>query len=396
PGGRARAVYYKDTILDNGQHLLSGAYTETLSLLSSLHSIPPLIRMPLRLNIDNHVNFRILNLPSPLHAASGMFLAKGLPFIGKLKAFNLIKNLRQSKYTSGKTVQEWLENQDRTINEQFFFPLCLALLNTPADQADATIFKRVLIDTLAGPHSATDLLFPTDDLTALFATPIIHTLRSLGNKVMVGTRIQSIKRHPEGFELFYGKSSIRAQHLILACDAPQSSRLLDTLGGHTNLSRQIQSIPHQPLITVYLQYPETVSLSQPMLGFTKKIVNWLFDHGRLRGKKGLIAAVTSNAIHSQQYSLPAIAKAISKELSQNLGLPLQPLWYKAIHEKQATFLAIPGLNRPEHKTHDPLLWLAGDYIAGPYPATIEAAVQSGLKCAECIRLKTGTPYATYS
>jgi hydroxysqualene dehydroxylase len=46
-------------------------------------------------------------------------------------------------------------------------------------------------------------------------------------------------------------------------------------------------------------------------------------------------------------------------------------------EIRATFACTPGLQRPEAAIA-PGLWAAGDYVAGPYPATLEGAVRSGL------------------
>jgi thioredoxin reductase len=52
------------------------------------------------------------------------------------------------------------------------------------------------------------------------------------------------------------------------------------------------------------------------------------------------------------------------------GLPL-PLKVQTITEKRATFACVPNLKRPPTRTALPGLWLAGDYVAGDYPATLE-------------------------
>jgi hydroxysqualene dehydroxylase len=49
---------------------------------------------------------------------------------------------------------------------------------------------------------------------------------------------------------------------------------------------------------------------------------------------------------------------------------------RALAEKRATFLCTPGLARPP-TTIAAHLSAAGDYILGPYPATLEGAVRSG-------------------
>jgi uncharacterized protein with NAD-binding domain and iron-sulfur cluster len=61
-----------------------------------------------------------------------------------------------------------------------------------------------------------------------------------------------------------------------------------------------------------------------------------------------------------------------------------PDWSQAIVEKRATFSCTPGLLRPAHRTPVAGLWLAGDYVDSPYPATLESAVTSGVRCALAI------------
>jgi uncharacterized protein with NAD-binding domain and iron-sulfur cluster len=64
-------------------------------------------------------------------------------------------------------------------------------------------------------------------------------------------------------------------------------------------------------------------------------------------------------------------------------------WLRVIAEKRATFTCTPGLQRPACVTPLDKFQLAGDYTAGDYPATIEAAVRSGIACGEHIIVSTG-------
>jgi len=63
------------------------------------------------------------------------------------------------------------------------------------------------------------------------------------------------------------------------------------------------------------------------------------------------------------------------QAGEQLGLAIRPL--RTITEKRATFACTPGLRRPAGVIAPGLL-ACGDYIDGPYPATLEGAVRSGV------------------
>ncbi len=125
-----------------------------------------------------------------------------------------------------------------------------------------------------------------------------------------------------------------------------------------------------------------------MTGLTQGLGQWVFDRGQLYGQHGLLAIVISAEGEHQQLTQEALVKRIVDELchafpplASNLN---QPLWHKVITEKRATFACTTNLKRPAMHTELPRLYLAGDYIAGDYPATIEGAARSGSKAAEAV------------
>ena len=110
-GGRARKVEYRDTTLDNGQHILSGAYTELLRMMA-LVGVPDSAfqRLPLRLDMDETFSLRAPNLPAPLHLAWALLAAKGLNWRERFAAIRLIQSLKKSsfKVDSNETVADLL------------------------------------------------------------------------------------------------------------------------------------------------------------------------------------------------------------------------------------------------------------------------------------------------
>jgi uncharacterized protein with NAD-binding domain and iron-sulfur cluster len=111
---------------------------------------------------------------------------------------------------------------------------------------------------------------------------------------------------------------------------------------------------------------------------------WVFDRTGLGGRDDLLAVVISAVGPHQALTQEALAQAVHRQLSTMLhGLP-PPVWHKVIAEKRATFACTPACKRPEQQTLLKNFYLAGDYTAGDYPATIESAVRSGITCARHI------------
>jgi uncharacterized protein with NAD-binding domain and iron-sulfur cluster len=121
-----------------------------------------------------------------------------------------------------------------------------------------------------------------------------------------------------------------------------------------------------------------------MLGFGGGLAQWAFDRGTLSGHRGLLAVVLSAGGEHEALTHAELAAAIHAELAAGLpGLP-PARWYRVIAERRATFSCRPGLVRPGNATAVPGLVLAGDYTTSDYPATLEAAIRSGVAAADLV------------
>jgi uncharacterized protein with NAD-binding domain and iron-sulfur cluster len=84
------------------------------------------------------------------------------------------------------------------------------------------------------------------------------------------------------------------------------------------------------------------------------------------------------------------------ELKDRVSNMPAPIWQKIIREKFATFSCTPGADRPPAKTAYPGVFLAGDYVKGDYPATLEGAVRSGVAAAEGLSAYLGSSSERFS
>jgi len=389
-GGRARRVDYNGLALDNGLHILIGAYRETLRLIDKVKPgrSSGLLRQPLDLHVLGHFRLRAPPLPAPLHLAAGLLWSQGLTLAQRLRAAKFMSQLRAARFTlDGDTTVDALLTrfkQSPPARRYLWEPLCVSALNTLPAEASAQVFLNVLRDSLSGSREDSELLLPAEDLGALFPEPAAQFIAAAGGRVFDGCAVHSVVRQGEEFLVASQQGTERFAQLICALPPYRVAEVLAGVAGLESLCDSVSRLRHEPIYSIYLQYPESVRLPQAMLGLDGGRAQWLFDRGQLCGQHGLIGVIISARGLHQDLDQEALAREVHAELQRALpGLPA-PRWSRVIAEKRATFACVVGVERPPQRTPVPGLYLAGDYTASPYPATLEAAVRSGVACARMV------------
>ena len=112
-----------------------------------------------------------------------------------------------------------------------------------------------------------------------------------------------------------------------------------------------------------------------------------FDLGQIghaeANSAGLFAFVISGAAAWVALGLNDTSKAVLAQAQRELTWARPPEILRVLAEKRATFACTPRLQRPPSPIA-PNLWAAGDYVAGPYPATLEGAVRAGQAAAAAL------------
>jgi hypothetical protein len=260
-------------------------------------------------------------------------------------------------------------------------PLCVSALNTPADRASAQVFLRVMHDSLFGPRGGSNLLLPRVDLSALLPDAAARWLELKGVRIHMGTRATLNQPAPTGtagrwqvndqvFDtVMLGTSASNATLALAECASTATKPVADLINPWITTTAALR---FEAIATVYAWRPD-VRLKQPMLALRSRAgapAQFVFDRGQLGGPAGLLAIVVS-ASADERDILQAQVLAQARE---QLGLDLQPV--QTVVEKRATFACTPALVRPPLQIAPGLL-ACGDYVAGPYPATLEGAVRSG-------------------
>lgn len=394
-GGRARVVRKDGWTVDNGQHIAIGAYTELTRLLRLTGGSPrELARLPLTLHVPGRLHLQAAALPAPLHLAVGVLRAKGLGWADKLAMVRLMRHLKRARYRAPPTmtVDALLHatRQTPALRRLIWAPLCVAALNTPSAQASAQVFVNVLRDSLAAGAAASELLIPRVDLSELFPVPAARYLATRRGKLRTGEAISAIRPVDGGFRLDGDPGSQPWPQVVIATAPYHAGALLASTGACDRLAAQIDALPHEPIVSIYLALGPGQRLPQPMIGLADGPAQWAFDRGQLGGEEGLFAGVISASGAHETLARDELILAVHAQLERELGRRLPaPAWSQVIVEKRATFACRPGLVRPGLRTPLPGLWLAGDYIDSDYPATLESAVRSGVACAEAILHQLG-------
>jgi len=399
-GGRARSVNINNTTVDNGQHLMIGAYQQMLTLLEKIdvNESDVFYRIPQQLNIldlkTGHSAFslKLPKLPAPWHLLVGMLRCPSLNLSEKISTLFRFNKLLNKNINTDISVDQWLNHSSLTEKyiQYLLKPLCLAALTTHTDIASARAFQTVLQQTFNGPAENTDLLIPKTSLGHLFPAAAKQYIERHGGKVLTEHRVSQINFHNNQVASIVAKDqSIDVEHIILATPANITRELLLPSGYFKDSCEQISRLEYEPVTTVYLQYPQSVQLPIPMLGVINASSEWLFDR-RHCSQSGLIAVVISANGSHMELNNQALAEYIAKELCV-----LFPHWpdvvsSNVIREKRACFRCITNIdrNRPGITTAIQNLTLCGDYVyieennAPGLPSTLEGSLQSGVKCAQ--------------
>ncbi|MEO3692864.1 hydroxysqualene dehydroxylase HpnE [Roseateles paludis] len=372
-GGRARSVP-GEPVCDNGQHILIGAYVETLALMRrvGVDVEAALLRTPLHLPYPGEPGLRLPGGQPLVSFTRGVLANSQWPLSARLALLVRAGRwlLQGFKAPADQTVAALAAGLPPVLARDLVEPLCVAALNTPAHQASAQVFLRVLRDALfSGPGSA-DLLLPRQPLSDLLPAPAERWLLARGATVRAGARVHALARHHAAW-MVDGEA---ADAVVLACSAREAARLTADIA--PAWSAEAAAFEYQPIVTVTLQSPGS-RLEAPMVALREgpdAPAQFVFDHGQLGLAPGRFAFVVSGA--ATWVARGDVAERVRDQALAALPWAEPPVIERVLIEKRATFACTPGLRRPPAAIA-PGLVAAGDYVAGPYPATLEGAVRAG-------------------
>ncbi len=395
-GGRARRIEFDEQAVDNGQHVLIGAYRKTLDLfeLLGIDLEKSLYRRSLNLHLlapdKKYYNLKLPNLITPINLFVGLLQAKGFGLYDRWRVllFGLKLFANALIIEDDYSVSELLTRQKQTTKSinALWEPICLASLNTPIEEASARIFVRVLHDTFCRSHKDADLIVPRVDLGKLIPDPAMDFIEQHGGNVYLSKRVTEIvveQGHVTG--VMCDKELYEADHVVIALPPHSCLPLAKSHPALDDVAYNLNSFNYNPIITVYLKYAQSVTLDRPVQALLGTTSQWIIDR-KLTDRPGLMAVVISGPGEHMQLDNDQLKNKVQQELAGLFPHWPQPDSTLVIREKRATFSCNVGVNllRPTNITKVNGLWLAGDYTNTGYPATLESAIISGQHTAALI------------
>jgi squalene-associated FAD-dependent desaturase len=401
-GGRATAFRDRDSgeMVDNGQHVLVGAYFATLEFLREIGADQHVRAQP-QLTVtmvDRGGRVSKLEcpttLPSPLHLIAGLMDWDALDWKDRMAALRMATPLRNAFRQSrgdnrrlaaspGETVDNWLIRNGQTarLREMLWEPLALAAMNQPPNEASAPPFARVLGEMFGGDARAASVVLPTRPLDEMYAVPAREYIEARGGAVITGaaatvhladrrvTRITTTDQEWNPRVTIAAVPWFALPELFAGEIAPLAA----------TLDAAKQTAP-SPIVTVNLWYDRQV-LDAPFVGLPGRAMQWAFDKRLVFGESAShLCLVSSGASPILSRTNDEIVAIADQELREALPAVARASLVRGavIREPRATFSLAPGQPpRPATTTAVERLFLAGDWIDTGLPATIESAVRSG-------------------
>jgi squalene-associated FAD-dependent desaturase len=412
-GGRATAFPDRQTgeIIVNGQHILLGCYTETLSFLDRIGALSHVKRQPqLRVTMidanGNRSRLECPSLPAPLHLIAGVWDWDAVGWRDRLAVLRMAAPLRiaaRSLHASrsgrsgpiaaspGETVEAWLVRNGQTprLCEMLWNPLVLAALNQPASCAAAPVFARVLARMFTANAEGATIVLPARPLDETYAEPARRFVEAHGGAVYVGApasvefdgdRVKAVRSGTEQWAAPAVVSAVPWFALDTLCPDPPAI-LHDVFAN----ARRMRA---SPIVTVNLWFDRSV-LDEPFVGLPGRSMQWAFEKRAIVGETAAhLSLVSSGADALVGQSNSVLITLAHDELLDAVPAAREARLVRAsvVREPRATFSLAPGQPpRPGTRTGVSGLYLAGDWIDTGLPATIESAVLSGHQAAAAIR-----------
>ncbi len=387
--------------VDNGQHVLIGAYHHTLRYLTHVGTRKFLATqksIPLHHPVSGFSSVTFGTAPAPLNLIAAVLRYSHLSVTDRLNVLKVGSFLRNwtdatSKILTGMTVDVWLTSlgQSKSVKESLWNPLAISIMNELPEQASALLFAHSLRSAFFGSQEDISVMIPTIGQNALYVDGARHILEQNGCVIRTGSeviKILSDDQYVTGIRMADG-SEMKAEHIISAVPHYTLAKILPDKLSNTFPFEKFNS---SPIVSLHLWF-EKDFMPMNYCGLIGKKIQWVFNKRKIEAKAhnktAYLSAVISGAYDVVDRSKDELVVLTVREISEVFpeSKSSRLVHSYVIKEKRATFSSTPEIERmrPSAETSLKNFFLAGDWTNTGLPATIEGAIQSGFYAAGLIK-----------
>ena len=399
-GGRAYSFEFKqrNEIIDNGQHLFMSAYEHFLNLLNEFGTDRKLdIQDSLKIKFcsakRNNINLTSYPFSGKIGMLYGLLKMHNLSFFDKINLLDFMINLQfTNKLKRQITVLEFLKSkhQEDNIINVFWQPLCLAVMNLSADEADANLFIKVLKTAFFSNKHNSKLIFSSVNLSELIA-PFPNWLNKYKGKIHFQSKVNKILINNNEVEAILVNGQKYFADYYISTVQPYILKNLLTDNIDKELSTHLLDYQYSTIVSIYLWLDGEI-IDDDFAALLGTKTQWIFNlnkiHKRTKSNDFLYALTISNANELIDMNNAGIMDICWKELINLFpnAVGLKICDYIVLKNKKATFKANPIIasKRLDSDIGISNFFIAGDWTNTQLPATIEGACISGIKAGENI------------
>jgi zeta-carotene desaturase len=409
-GGRASSYQHPGTgeVIDNCQHVLLGCCTNLIEFYERtgvVDSIRWFEKMTFLEPGGRASEIGPSTLPAPLHTAPAFLRAACLDFPDKLAIARAMMALAPATpHDTGEPFLAWLRRHgqtDRAI-DRFWKTILVSALNEDVDRMSVPYAAQVMRESFLKSAAAGRMGVPTIPLTDLYNAAGEY-IRAHGGDVRCRTSVDSFRAEMSHVRLGIGSRDDIFDYVVLAVPFDGLAKLLPETSASQPLRDSLARFETSPITGIHLWFDREISdLEHAVL--LDRTIQWMFHKSRLQkrdhnGHGSYVELVVSSSKSLVEKSRQEIVDLAVQELKEFFPAARDAELLKStvIKEIHATYSPKPGveLNRPQPQTVWPRVYLAGDWTATGWPATMEGAVRSGYLAAQSVARLAGKRAAAF-
>ncbi|QQS37719.1 MAG: FAD-dependent oxidoreductase [Ignavibacteriales bacterium] len=378
-GGRAYSFNDKATgdVVDNGQHIMMGCYSETLSFLNLINAEKNFeFQKNLKINFVTEnadiIELKVPAIPYPINLMIGLLRYRAIPLKDRLGIINFFISLffTNTNSLNNKSVLQWLRGKKQTEKtiQSLWAIIAIGALNTNLEKASASMFANILKQIFLKGNFNSTIILPATGLSESYVKSASDYILSNGGEIKTSEQVDTIEVVNEKAHVIKTSSGIEKDFDFVLFAVPHFA--LNKITGADELT--MIEFEYSPILTFHV-WLENNNLEKTFYGLIGSELHWVFN------KVTHLTIVISDAGHLIKKEDDALIQIVKRELKKYLNIHESDVKnIRIIKEKRATFVPSNKIEngRPSAKTKLKNVFLAGDWTNTNLPSTIESAVLS--------------------